>query len=103
MNAALAIATARRRAGLSKRELARRSSTSPAAIVEYESGRRDPTVGTLDRILRAAGSSAVITIEPQSPVDRDRAARVLADVLSLVDAIPMRAAARSLPYPPFGR
>jgi transcriptional regulator with XRE-family HTH domain len=104
MDAALAIRTAREHAGLSKRELARRAATSPAAIVAYESGTRDPTVGTLARIVQATGAVGLIELEP-GPARPDRAAsaRALVDVLGLADAIPLRPAARELPYPPFPR
>lgn len=43
------------RSGLTQAELARRASTSQAAISGYESGRRSPSVATLSRILTAAG------------------------------------------------
>ena len=49
------IRIARRRAGFSQEELARRAATSQAAISAYESGRRSPSVATLSRILSAAG------------------------------------------------
>jgi transcriptional regulator with XRE-family HTH domain len=89
---------ARRRAGLSKRALARAAQTSPAAIVEYEKERRSPTVETLDRILTAAGARAVVSVRPLPRDPRD-SARILADVLDLVDAIPKRPAARELRFP----
>jgi transcriptional regulator with XRE-family HTH domain len=44
---------ARRAAGLSQRELARRAGTSSATLSRYESGAISPTVSTLDRLLRA--------------------------------------------------
>lgn len=40
-------------AGISQRELARRAGTSSATIHRYESGRVDPSVRTLNRLLRA--------------------------------------------------
>lgn len=49
------IRMARRDAGLSQSELARRAKTSQAAISAYESGRRSPSVQTLSRVLAAAG------------------------------------------------
>ena len=52
------------RLGVSKRELARRAHTSPAAIVEYESGRRSPTVDTLSRLIDACGLGYKITEVP---------------------------------------
>jgi transcriptional regulator with XRE-family HTH domain len=104
MDAAWAIRKARELAGLSKRELARRARTSPAAIVAYEGGMRDPTVGTLDRILGAAGSAADIELEPERmQPDPVVSARRLAQVLALADRLPKRPAARRLTYPPFAR
>lgn len=86
----------RRRAGLTQAELARRSGTSQPVISAYEHGRRDPTYGTLRRIIQAAGERMVLDavatrvhdIEP--PDDLDEHARRLFDVLSLADAIPSR-------------
>lgn len=49
------IRRARRSAGLSQSELARRARTSQAAVSAYESGRRSPSVETLTRLLTAAG------------------------------------------------
>ena len=49
------IRMARRQAGMTQAELARRAQTSQAAISSYESGRRSPSVDTLCRILGAAG------------------------------------------------
>jgi transcriptional regulator with XRE-family HTH domain len=44
---------ARRRAGLTQRELAKRAGTSQSAIARIERGRQIPSVETLQRILRA--------------------------------------------------
>jgi transcriptional regulator with XRE-family HTH domain len=44
---------ARRRAGLSQRELASRVGTSQAAIARIERGRQIPSLESLERILRA--------------------------------------------------
>ncbi len=67
MSPATVLRTARERAGISKRELARRARTSPAAIVAYESGRRDPSFGTLDRLLRALGLRADLVAHGGTP------------------------------------
>jgi transcriptional regulator with XRE-family HTH domain len=53
--AATLIHEARLRADLSQRELARRAGTSQAVISDYENGKRDPGIGHLRDILRAAG------------------------------------------------
>jgi transcriptional regulator with XRE-family HTH domain len=104
MDAATTLRTARELAGLSKRALARRAATSPAAIVAYESGTRDPTIGTLDRLLRATGASGVIELSTgRVRPDPATCGEVLADLLTLVDAIPVRPARRELAFPPFPR
>src|SRR6185312_2069375 len=102
MNAAGAIKLARLRAQLSKRELARRACTSPAAIVHYESGAREPTLPTLERIVTAAGSRIHLSVE-LSPSDRRAQGRRLRQVLDFAEHMPRRPAARHLAYPPFGR
>lgn len=52
-DAAIAIARARRAAGLTQQELARRSHTSQPAVNRYESGRVKPRPATLRRLLDA--------------------------------------------------
>ena len=98
MDVSALLGLARRRAGLSKRALARAARTSPAAIVEYEKDRRSPTVETLDRILAAAGARAVVSVRPL-PIDPEITARRLADVLELAEHLPSRSAARALHFP----
>lgn len=102
MNAAVVVRKAREHAGLSKRELARRAGTSPAAIVAYESGARDPTVGTLARLVAAAGAQGEIEVEvgPARP-DPRTCARRLAQVLELSEHLPRRRRSSRLEYPPF--
>ncbi len=53
---------ARHSAGVSQRELARRAGIPPASVSEIETGKRDPTVSTLVRLLRAA--DRCLTIGP---------------------------------------
>ena len=60
--AANLIKLARRDAGLSQRELAKRAATSQGAIAAYESGQRSPTLETLTRIVRAAGQDLRIQV-----------------------------------------
>ena len=102
MEAANLMRVARERAGLSKRELARRARTSAAALVTYEQGTRDPTVGTLLRIVKAAGADADVRIVPRRGPDPAVAGRRLEQVLELADALPARRAARRLAFPRFG-
>jgi predicted nucleotidyltransferase/DNA-binding XRE family transcriptional regulator len=49
------ISLARRRAGLTQTELARRAGVQQSVVSAYESGRRQPTVPTLLRLIRATG------------------------------------------------
>ena len=53
---------ARRRAGLTQVELARRAGVAQSMISAYENGHRDPTYSTLERLLRATGH--VLTVQP---------------------------------------
>jgi transcriptional regulator with XRE-family HTH domain len=105
MGADTLIRTARRRAGLSLRELARFAGTSHTAIAAYESGRKVPNADTLERIVRAAGFSMEVTLARR--VGRSRAERVargheLAEVLVLAETFPADVE-RTLPAPCFGR
>lgn len=102
MESAALITNARCRAGLSKRELARRAGTSPAAIVTYEQGTRDPSVETLNRILTAAGSDAAVRLAVRPRLDPRSAGERLVQVLDLADALPHRRPSANLPYPRFG-
>lgn len=63
MTASALIRDARRAAGLTQSELARRAGTSQPAIARYERGAASPSVATLDRILRAAGQRLVLGAE----------------------------------------
>jgi ribosome-binding protein aMBF1 (putative translation factor) len=58
-----AVRAARRRAGLSQVELARRAGTSQPSIARLERGLVSPTVVSLDRIAKALGAELVIDFE----------------------------------------
>lgn len=88
MDAASVLRAARTRAGLSQRALAAAARTSQSAVAAIESGRKQPTVATLERLLRAAGTELV-------PADAEQAAllrrgRRLEEVLHLAEALPFR-------------
>jgi transcriptional regulator with XRE-family HTH domain len=91
VNAASLFRRARRRSGLSLRALATRAGTSHSALAAYESGRKVPTVGTLDRVLRAAGFVPEIVLTPAID-DRDPSARgrELIEALELAAMFPAR-------------
>jgi uncharacterized protein len=86
--AAVLLRRARTRAGLSQRALAGRAGTSQAAVAAIETGRKDPTVATLQRLLAAAGSTLVLADSEQEVLRRR--ARQLEDVLHLAEALPFR-------------
>lgn len=103
MNLAIELRTARERAGLTQTEMARRTGTSQATLSAYESGRKQPSVATLDRLLAAAGARLTVqagapAVVTPSPVQHARAARTLLDVLALAEALPTRHQPR-LRYP----
>lgn len=102
MDAARAIVDARRMSGLTLRALAGRAATSHSTLAAYEHGRTTPSVATLDRILRAAGYAADITLSLRID-DGDREARgnELVAVLELAAMFPARHAP-SITFPPFG-
>jgi transcriptional regulator with XRE-family HTH domain len=93
---------ARTRAGLSLRDLARRAGTSHSTLSAYETGRKVPTVETLDRIVRAAGFVADVELEPDvGGPDRTARGRELVEVLELAAMFPARHS-RTLDSPRFG-
>lgn len=92
MNSARAIREARRQAGLSQAALAARAGTSQATLSAYESGRKQPSVETLSRILGAAGARLRVDTA------LERRARTFSRVLDLAAALPARHE-RTLRYP----
>ena len=63
------ILSARLKAGLTQQELADRLSVSQPTVAAYESGRRQPTVPTLMRWLKAAGFDLRMTLVPHEDHD----------------------------------
>src|SRR5919204_2260827 len=63
------IREARTRAGLTQRALAERAGKAQSEIAKIERGRRDPTVSTLERLVRAAGFDLRIQLVPHDPPD----------------------------------
>jgi transcriptional regulator with XRE-family HTH domain len=61
------LANARRRAGLTQAELAKRLAISQAAVAQLERGDANPRLATLDRVLRATGVELVVTTRPRRP------------------------------------
>lgn len=83
---------ARRRRSLTQAALAARAGTSQPVVSAYERGHRDPTTGTLRRLLAAAGETLELALSPIAPVvppptDIREHGERLVDVLLLADAI----------------
>jgi transcriptional regulator with XRE-family HTH domain len=96
--------TVRLRRGLSQSELARRAGTSQPVISAYEHHRRDPTIGTLRRLIEATGErlqvGAALPPADLAPArTMEEHAQRLLDVLSIADAVPMQRRAGALHAP----
>ena len=93
MDVPTTLRAARERAGLTQAALAERTGTSQATISAYESGRKQPSVDTLSRLLGALDCRLAVEsgghVEPSRDHHR-RNARILADVLTLAEALPVR-------------
>ncbi len=61
------VRTARRRAGLSQVELGRRAGVTQSVVSAYESGARQPSLPTLERLVRATGYELDITVREPKP------------------------------------
>ncbi|NDL55655.1 helix-turn-helix domain-containing protein [Phytoactinopolyspora mesophila] len=72
------VAAARAKRGVSQRELARAAGVPQSTVAAVESGRRQPSVAMLERLLNAAGfdldARLVNTVRPSVLLDRHRGA-----------------------------
>lgn len=57
---------ARTRAGLSQGEVAQRMGTTQSVVARLESGKRPPSMRTVQRFAQAVGGHAILRIEPQA-------------------------------------
>ncbi len=55
---------ARTRANLSQTDVARRAHVAQSVVSAYESGRREPSFGTLERLIAATGHRLDVRLEP---------------------------------------
>jgi transcriptional regulator with XRE-family HTH domain len=104
MNPGELLRSVRRRRGLTQADLARRAGTSQPVVSAYEHGRRDPSIGTLRRLVEAGGErlridAHLVAEGPPPAADLQEHARRLVDVLLLADAIPPRRRSRVLHAP----
>jgi transcriptional regulator with XRE-family HTH domain len=95
MNSGDALRRARTRAGLTQYALARRAGTSQATISAYESGRKQPSVETLDRLLAATGARLAVVPEGEHVLEPTReqlarAGRRLRSVIELAERLPVK-------------
>jgi transcriptional regulator with XRE-family HTH domain len=60
---------ARARAGLSQRALAVRARSAQSEIARIENARQDPSYGTLERLVRAAGFDLEVALVPHDDHD----------------------------------
>jgi transcriptional regulator with XRE-family HTH domain len=102
VHAGAVLRSARRRSGLSLRELARLAGTSHSTLAAYENGRKVPSVETLNRVMRAAGFVVGAEVTPVvGGADPDARGRELVEVLELAARFPARHSA-VLEFPRFG-
>jgi transcriptional regulator with XRE-family HTH domain len=103
VDASALLRRARSAADLSLRALAHRAGTSHSTLAAYEAGRKEPSITTLERLLRAAGFELAVEMRPCiGGPDRRARGRELAEVLNLAEQFPARHT-RRLQYPVFGR
>jgi transcriptional regulator with XRE-family HTH domain len=95
------IRQARREAGVSQAELARRTGIHSSVLSAYEHGRRQPSVAALARIASACGQELRVDF-PGVERSTVRSGRILAQVLDLAEQLPYRPN-RELAYPPLHR
>jgi len=87
----------RAQSGLSQAELARRAGLPRSVVNAYVQGTREPGVEAVSR-LAAAGGLELKLDRRRSPVDADRAGRLLVQVLELAEVLPFKPRA-DLDYP----
>jgi transcriptional regulator with XRE-family HTH domain len=93
MEAATLVRRARADAGLTQEQLARRLGVTQAALARLERSGANPTVATLDRVLRAAGRRLDLRLgRPEPAVD----ATLLREALAMTPAERLAAAERLL-------
>lgn len=77
MQAASLLRSARRRAGLTQRQMADRAGVPQATVGRIESGRITPRVDTLDHLLGAVGQELIAGVRPGIGVDRSQILELL--------------------------
>ena len=86
LSAAVLIRDARERAELTQVQLAQRAGVTQSVISTYENGRREPSLAALQRMLRAAGFTTTIDLQPveEPPPLLERVVAARQDLLEIV-------------------
>ncbi len=71
------IREARRRAGLTQRQLAELAGTTQSAIARLESGRTSPSFDTVRRMMRLCGFNLLVALDPYDDSDLAQALAIL--------------------------
>ncbi len=66
LDSAALLRDARRRAELTQSEIAHRAHTAQSAVAAYETGARTPSLGTLERLLRACEHELDLVVRPRT-------------------------------------
>lgn len=102
MDTKIGLLAVRKRSRMSLRELAARAGTSHSTLLDYEKGRKAPSVDTFARIVHAGGFHVEGTLVTDPGIDDRERSEELEDVLSLAEQFPARHS-RRLNCPVFGR
>ena len=101
-DAATVLREARRRAGLTQREMASRAGVRQPVVAAYESGRREPTIPMLRKLLRATGHDLDLDLGLRPAhrlADPERANARLQLALDLAEHLPHRPRRAALRFP----
>lgn len=99
-DAAAMLRDARRRAGLTQRQVAARAGLRQPVVAAYESGRRQPTLPMLRKLLRATGHDLDLELRPAHRLpDPERASERLLLALDLAEHLPRRPRRGDLRFP----
>ena len=98
----IALVAVRRRSRTSLRALAARAGTSHSTLLDYETGRKAPSVDTLARVVHAGGFHVEGTLIADPSIDDRERSEELQEVLLLAEQFPARHS-RRLHCPVFGR
>jgi len=104
VNPGAEILAARRTAGFSQSQLARLGRTSQPTLAAYETGRKQPSVATLSRLLAVTGVRLEAVTRPRrepdvAPAELRRRGKTLVQVMELAAELPVKHDA-VLRYPP---